>query len=222
MTIKKVLIRSVITVGLLLLATVSFAKPEPPQTLTDILGETSELEEKFEKGNWAGACETLEEIEEMYSEVYAEYKNQVPATLNIKFNSSASSLGQFLEAKNEENTEDEFIELQVVLFSIMDCFDYKVHPVIKVLQKYIGEEAQQALADNDLDNVKSELKEVANFFLKNASLFKLRGINNDDLEQFMFTLGEAIKQANSGNTVPLKESLDDLEKQVDAFQQASA
>jgi hypothetical protein len=219
---KKVVIRSVITVGLLLLATVSFAKPTPPQTLTDILGETSELEEKFEKGDWVGARETLEEIKEMYSEVYTEYKNQLPTALNKNFNSSASSLDQFLEAKHEENSENEFITLRVVLFATMDYFDYKVHPIIKVLQKYIGEEAQQALADNDLKNVQSELKEVASFFLKNASLFKVRGVGNDDLEKFMLTLGNAIKQADLEDTVPLKKSLDDLEKQIAVFQQTSS
>ncbi|MBE0501779.1 MAG: hypothetical protein IBX47_10080 [Desulfuromonadales bacterium] len=204
----------------LLLAVASFAKPEPPGNLTKILGEVSEMEAKFERGDWADARETLEEIEAMYSGVYASYKQELPAELHKRFTSSTNALHQFLEAENAEKTENSFISMQVVLFELMGYFDYKVHPVIKTLKKYIGDEAQEALAKKDFANVQSELKEVVTFFSKNTSLFQQNGVSNADLQQFMSRLGAAIKQARSEDVPALKSSLDDLEQQIDAFHKA--
>lgn len=218
----KIFSRMVATVCFLLLAVVSYAKPAPPQNLTAILEEVSELEEKFEGGNWTDARATLGEIQKMYADVYRSFEKQVPADLHKRFIASISALGQFLESEDEEKSEKSFIAMQVLLFEIMGHFDYKVHPVIQTLKKYIGEEAQESLEKKDYSNVLSELKEVVTFFSKNTTLFQQNGIPNADLQLFMSTLGEAIKQARNKDATPLKSSLDDLERQIDALQKSFA
>lgn len=218
----KIFSRMVATVCFLLLAAVSYAKPAPPQNLTAILEEVSELEEKFEGGNWTDARATLSEIQKMYADVYRSFEKQVPADLHKRFIASISALGQFLESEHEEKSEKSFIAMQVLLFEIMGHFDYKIHPVIQTLKKYIGEEAQESLEKKDYSNVLSELKEVVTFFSKNTALFQQNGIPNADLQLFMSTLGEAIKQARNKEATPLKSSLDDLERQIDAFQKSFA
>lgn len=218
----KIFSRMVATVCFLLLAAVSYAKPAPPQNLTAILEEVSELEEKFEGENWTDARATLGEIQKMYADVYRSFEKQVPADLHKRFIASINALDQFLESEDEEKSEKSFIAMQVLLFEIMGHFDYKVHPVIQTLKKYIGEEAQESLEKKDYSNVHSELKEVVTFFSKNTALFQQNGIPNADLQLFMSTLGEAIKQARNKEATPLKSSLDDLERQIDAFQKSFA
>ena len=95
-------LRISLVVCFLLVAVTSFAKPAPPHNLTAILGEISELEVKFEGDNWSGARETLGEVEEMYSKVYAANKFLLPTDLHEQFTASVKALDRFLEAKDEE------------------------------------------------------------------------------------------------------------------------
>ena len=211
----------IITILLLLMScTMVFAKPVPPGELTQILGELSEVEKAFENKNWSGARSSLEEVVELFTTVNSSYTEVIPANLLSKFFAAAKGLDQFLEKNEEEKAEDSYIHMQVVLFEIMSYFDYKVHPVIGVLKKYIGDEAKEALEESNYEEVQSELKEVVTFATKNASLLQQRGVKHEDLQTFMKSLGEAMQQVKAKDNVALKASLDSLEAQVDAFQMA--
>ncbi len=217
---KKISSMTLLTLGLLMVAIVSYAKPAPPQELSAILGEISELEERFESHNWDAARDSLHEIVTQFEEVSAGFKDDIPRSLTSRFLATAKGLDQFLEAEHEDKTEDSFIDLQVVLFDIMSHFEYRVHPIIEVLKTYIGEEAKEALEKGDLDGVESELREVVTFFTKNAQLLQQKGVGKDHIQLFMKTVGLAMKQTKAAETDALKSTLDELENQIETFQKA--
>jgi len=214
--------RYLVVVVLLLMFSSSnlYAKPAPPGEFAQILGGLSEVEEGFENDNWSGARASLEEVVALFTKVNSSYAEVVPANLLGSFFASAKGLDQFLEQQEEEKAEDGFINLQVVLFEIMGYFDYKIHPVIGVLKKYIGDEARGALKEDNLAEVYSELKEVMTFVTKNASLLQQKGVKHENIQIFMKSLGEAMQQVRANDKAAIKASLKDLESQVDEFQKS--
>lgn len=212
--------RFAVALILILSCSLAYAKPVPPEELTEILGELSEVEEGFESENWDGARESLSEVVELFSNVNGSHEEVVPANLRSSFFATAKGLDRFLEEKEEEKAENSFINLQVVLFDVMGYFDYKVHPVLGVLKKYIGDEAREALEENDFEEVHSELKEVVTFVTKNASLLQQKGVKHENIQKFMKSLGVAMKQVKVKDRAALTTSLDSLENQLDEFQKA--
>jgi hypothetical protein len=215
-----ILVQKIIAVASILFISCSYvyAKPAPPEELTEILGELSEVEESFESENWSGARASLEEVVELFDKVNNSHGEFVPVALRNSFLASAKGLDQFLDKQEEERAENSYIRLQVVLFEIMNYFDYKIHPVIAVLKKYIGDEAREALKDNNLDEVYSELKEVASFVTKNGGLLQQKGVKLEEMQAFMRSLGTAMQQVKEKDATALKTSLDSLESQVHEFE----
>jgi len=214
----------IVRIGLLLLvllwmSSFAFAKPAPPPGLMDILGEFSEIEEKFEDGEWESARESLAEISEKYNEVYAQHDGVISGNLNKNFNSCCDKFKMNLVVKDEEQTEKSFVNLRLVLFDIMDQFDYEVHPVIALMQKFIGDEAKEALEEGNYREVRSEIEEVYAFFRDSTMMLKKNGVEDKAVESFMETMSEAMRFAKDENKQMLETTLDKLEKQLIAFQE---
>lgn len=215
-----ILVQKIITVASILIISCSYvyAKPAPPEELTEILGELSEVEKGFESGNWSEARASLKEVVELFDKVNDSHGEFVPVDQRNSFLASAKGLDRFLDEQEEERAENSYIHLQVVLFEIMNNFDYKIHPVIAVLKKYIGDEAREALYENNFDEVYSELKEVANFITKNGGLFQQKGVKLEKIQAFMRSLGTAMQQVKEEDATAVKTSLDSLESQVHEFE----
>lgn len=159
----------------------SWAKPKPPEELTGIFGEISELEGKFESENWKEATEATEEISEEFDKMSAELKAVVGEKMVKGFLTILKSLEKSVSKEDEAGTEKYFIALQNILFRIMEGFDYKVHPVFEILKKHSADEALEALHKGDFEDVASEMKELLAFQSSTRGTLMKHGVTIEDL-----------------------------------------
>ncbi len=196
----------------------AIAKPSPPPELMEILAEFSEVEEKFEDGDWESARESLSEISAKYDAVYAEYEGVLSRKLNNHFNNCCDKFKINLVVRDEEQTRKSFVTLRLVLFDIMDHFNYEIHPVIALMQKFIGDEAKEALEKGDYGEVQSEIEEVYAFFKDSTSMLKTKGVGQEAVDSFFNDMKVAMSSAAKQDKQTLELTLDQLETQLVAFQ----
>jgi hypothetical protein len=137
---------------------------QPPPVLIEIIEEFSKMESKFENKKWHEASDTLAAIKEKIEQLKMADANQ------LDFNKVIDRLKLAFEKKDIKTTENNYIQLQQMLFLYSDNFDYKIPPIISIMNKYINDEAAEALEKNDYDEVYSEMREVGSFFRNSRAL----------------------------------------------------
>lgn len=198
----------------------AIAKPAPPLELMEMLKEFSEIEEKFEHGEWKSARESLSEISENYSVVYKQHQAAISGKLDKHFLRCCDKFKMNLVVQDEEHARKSFVSLRLVLFDIMDQFNYEVHPVIALMQKFIGDEAKEALEEDNYKEVQSEIEEVYAFFRQSRPMLKMNGVGEEAIGSFQKTMGKAMRLAKKEDKQVLESTLNQLEDQLVVFQQA--
>jgi len=208
----------VLSVLLTLTVLPAFAKPAPPANLNEALEHLAELEESFENDQWKKALESSKEVEQALSSAMQPYVDSLPATLAKRLKLITTKLNTALNTKAEEEAEKQYIQLQLLTFEVMDHFEYKVHPLLTTLEKYIADEALEALKKNDYEDVLAELHEVASFFQKSAQLLNQHGVSREDLNVFRDRIGKSMQHARDKEAAELKEDLSAMASQIETFQ----
>lgn len=205
--------------GMVLLLAVGTAhgKQTTAEKLSGLLVEISSLEECYESGDWAKATACLERLNQRYVAIYAEAKGQIPAGLNRRIGVCLKALGSFLNSESHQKSEQMFIAMQVALFDIMGRFEYDVHPLLGTIQRYITTEAQNSFEAGDLGHVRSELREVVALFGNNLDLFRDQGVREGQLQEFMVSLGVAVKHCRTEESESLRVELVRLSRLVNEF-----
>lgn len=189
----------------------AFAKPAPPKKLEGMFAEFSELEGKFKSGKWNEAKATLEEVAESFGKIAPELKKNVKGTIVNDFDFILNNLRKSITGKNLERSEKNYIALQSLFFEIMDVYEYKTPPIIKIVDKYIGE-AAEALEKNDFTRVLSEMDEVDAFFEKAKKMLEKKGISQKDHNDFHNAVKDVISAGKAKDSAKAEAGLKKLKK----------
>jgi len=199
----------------------SWAKPKPPEELTGVFIEISELESKFESGKWKEAGEAVDEIGETVGKISGEIKAAGGGKMLKGFDSIIKNLGKSIAGKNEKTTERFFIALQSLIFKIMDGFSYKVHPVFQILKKYSADEAVEAAENGDFEDVESEMRELLNFQKSTRDTLVKHGVEIKDLAEAAKEIQEVNRFSKLKDKESTKKHLNELVKIYDSFVEKS-
>ncbi len=164
-------------------ATLSHAKPLPPPQLDTIFDHFSELEEHFKSCRWNKALKSSDSMCAAFEEMAPQIRETIRGDVAAAFASMMTDLRKAILRKDMESTEACFIAIQKLLFIITDYYQYKVPPVLSIIDKYIGE-AEEALKRNDFKRVESEMVEVDEFFYRAKPLLRRKGACYADIEEF--------------------------------------
>lgn len=209
-----------LVVVFLWISSYAIAKPSPPPELMEILEEFSEIEEQFEAGEWENARKQLPEILEKHNIVYAQCQGLIPEKINQNFIDCFDKFKINLTVQDKEQTERSFVTLRLALFATMDHFSYEVHPVIALMQKFIGDEAKEALEKGNYREVRYEIEEVYAFFKDSTSMLMLNGVEREAIDSFQQTMTKAMLLSEKKDRETLESTLNQLEVQLIAFQKS--
>ena len=159
------------------------AKPAPPRQLITIFDDFTELEENFRSGRWNKALESTDKILWTFTLVQPQLEENIKADIAPYFDSTLDGLRQAIMKKDVQETMARYVEMQEFFFVIMDNFDYKVPPILSIVDKYISE-AGEALRHKDFSRVASEMQEVGDFFYRVEPLLREKGARFKDVEEF--------------------------------------
>lgn len=194
----------------------AFAKPAPPKKLEGMFAEFSELEGKFKSGKWNEAKAALDEVAESFGKMAPELKKNVKGNIVNDFDFILGNLKKSITEKNLERTEKNYIALQKLFFEIMDAYEYKVPPIIKIIDKYINE-AAEALEKNDFTRVLSEMDEVDIFHEKAINLLEKKGISQKDHNDFHAAVKEVISAGKAKDAAKAEAGIKKLKKHSAKF-----
>jgi len=141
------------------------ARPQPPEGLTDIFSSLGELEETFENNAWTEAEEGLAEVEEQFEKLVPVLVPVAGKSIGDDFSFIAKAMKKSLRQKDEEKATKNFIAMQRLIFDVMDGFDYRIHPMILIMDRYT-QEALDAAEEKDFKEVTAEMLEVRAFLKK--------------------------------------------------------
>ena len=203
--------------ALLLLSTTAAAKPQPHPELIQLLEMLSEFETGFESDNWDGARRTLAEItEKLQAQAdYAEKDDVNPKA--VDFSPVVGKLSLAVQEQNKEKTQKLFLLFQQVLLSFVDQFDYKVHPMIMLMGKYISKDVVKAAETRNFIEAKNELREIAAFNQKARKIFLEHGISKDKLIAFSDQISAAFSACEEENIGRLDKSLENMRRIFKSF-----
>ena len=108
-----------------------------------------------------------------------------------------ADLRRSIKEKDMESAESHYIKIQELFLAIMDNFQYKVPPILSIIDKYITE-AEDALKKNNFRRVVSEMDEVGDFFYKAELLLKGKGVHHKDINKFKTVVREVRAAGETG------------------------
>jgi hypothetical protein len=162
------------------------ARQAPPEKLINIFETFSELEGKFKAGKWDEALRITNGISFEFEELLPELQKTVRPDINKAFLDMLDNLRLALKEKDMEESEYRYISMQKLFFSLMDTYDYKVPPILIIIDKYILE-AETALKKGDFRRVQSEMYEIGQFMFHADYILKEKGVSHRDIEEFKST-----------------------------------
>ncbi len=205
------LIKKISVVCALLLFSLSntcLAKPLPPDGLGDVFEQLAELEESYENGEWNEAAEMFTELEEGLNEI----ASKTPADYQLDFNNSLKGLHYGIIKKDRELTEKGYIRLTEDCINFCNNFDFKVHPLFSIINKYIGVEAMEAAEKSEFDEVVSEVREVAHMLDEFKDVFNENGIDKKELKELHAQLNNIVAAAKNKDSKLVKKNLEITDK----------
>jgi predicted subunit of tRNA(5-methylaminomethyl-2-thiouridylate) methyltransferase len=179
-------------------------KSLPPESLGHVLELLPELEESYEHEEWDKATRIVGEIEEGLKKAISSTADNT----GIEFSSSLKGLNYGIAQKNEELTERAFIRLNNQIFQYASHFQYDTHPLFSIITRYIDEEAVEAAAEGNFDEVMSELREIASILRNSKDIFINNGVTEKEIQGFHEKLQSAVIAARNKDKKAVLESLD--------------
>lgn len=192
------------------------AKPLPPRELSLMFEHFSTLEKEYESGKWDKALMTIDQIQKMLMNMLPELKKEVKTDIAHSFAFLTDKLRVSIMGRNSEETEKYYIVLQMMLFHIMDLYEYHMPPALPVIRKYI-EEARDALKKGYLNDVRSEMNEIEMLFSKIEEQLSSKGAETKDTEKFSAVARKVHVLSETGKPGDMGLFLDELGRLCDKF-----
>ena len=187
-------------------------KYSPNEKIDEVIEEMGELEENFEENKWGEAQESAEKIENEIKEIVARIQ-----TDDLDIQGAAENLKKAVAGKNSEETELAYITFQKRFFSLLNDFDYEVHPVLSILEQYIIDEAGEAAEKNDIDEVISDIRESGNLFKYAKPIFLEKGVSQQDLKEFNAKIIDLLLAGKKKDNKKVYELLKEIQEQYKTF-----
>jgi hypothetical protein len=204
--------------AVLLLPGLSHAKPAPPQRLTLMLNELSELEAKYESGEWDKALESCERVTGEFRKLLPELRNISLMQITSRFTAVLDGLKASLKARNRERTEIAHRALHKLFFQIMGEYDYPSPPVLEIVSRNL-DEAKEALDKGEINEVAIEINEVGEFLELSKAVLQSRGVPETDLAAAQQLIGGIKVSAQGNQTQEVKKGLSSLVAKVKGYRQ---
>ncbi len=203
----------VLLIGILLISfQFALAKSHLSGELDEILVEMAEFEENYEKGQWQQAQKSVEKINWELRGFFEKIQRDDLAQEKKMLSKNIYNLRNSIREKNTEQTEINYIRFQKRFFRFMENFDYEVHPVLSIIDKYINEEAVEAAAEKDFDNVVSEMREVGNLIKLAQPLLKDKGFTEKEFADFRSKIVAVIKAGKEKDAKQVNEKLKEVQE----------
>jgi len=183
----------------------------PPPQLMDIFQDFSSLEAKFKNNRWEEAVESTNEIASTFRKILPDLKKTVKVDIEKDFFSRLSNLKQSLKKRDVQQTEIKYIELHKMIFALLDNYEFKVPPIISVIDTYIGE-AGEAVERDDFKRVVSEMNEVEDFFYQAALDLNERHAQLVDTEEFKSIVRDVREAGRNRDKKRAEAGIDKLRK----------
>ena len=183
-----------------------------PAGVNNVLEEMSELEEGFEAEKWQEANESVEKIEKELNEIFAQSNLNDSALIEV-----LASLKKYVIEQNEKQVEVNYIRFQKHFFNFISQFDYDVHPILGMIQKYVIDESSEAYEKKDYDDVMSEMREAGNLIDHAKPLLVEKGIAEQEVNDFKSKVIALIMAGKKKDYAKMGELLEELKITYGSF-----
>ena len=190
----------------------ALAKPPLPEVFNEILEEMSKLEEGYEKGQWQEAKKAVEEMNWQLKELGEKIQGDELAQQKKMLSVDIYNLRGSIIKRNTEQTETNYIKFQMRFFNFINHFDYEIHPVLSIIDKYINKEAVEAAAEKDFDNVVSEMREVGNLIKLVPPLLFNKGFSEKEFTDFELKRLAVIRAGKEKDANGVTETLKEVQE----------
>lgn len=152
----------------------AFSRPSPPPELLGLFGQLESFEEALEQREWPEAMTLLGKTHETLAKLTPSLESERPQETEAA-GRSLNKLKAAAADRDFNRAHASYLAFQEQLISIMDAFDYKIHPVLYLIDRFINE-AGEGLRKDDLEEVVNELDEIEVLFAGKAKgLLEQRG-----------------------------------------------
>ena len=190
----------------------SLSAASAPAGVNNILEEMSEFEEGFEAEKWQEAKESVEKIEKELNEIFVQSNLNDSALVKV-----LASLKKYVIEQNEKQVEVNYIRFQKQFFNFISQFDYDVHPILSMIQKYVIEESSEAYEKKDYDDVMSEMREAGNLIDHAKPLLVEKGIPEQEINDFKSKVIALIMAGKKEDYAKMGELLEELKITYGSF-----
>ena len=191
----------------------ALAKSPLPEGLDELFEEMSELEKSYEKRQWQEAQKSVEEMNWEFAELWEKIQRNDLAEEKKMLSRDLYNLRGSIRDKDTEQTDINYIKFQKRFFNFLNNFDYEVHPVLSIIDKYINEEAAEAAAEQDFDDVVSEMREVGNLIKLAQPLLKEKGVTDKEFSDFRSKIVAVIRAGKEKDAIQVNEKLKEVQEE---------
>lgn len=146
-------------------------------------------------------------MEGIFDEVISAHFDSCWRKTGAGFSAALKQLEKAIVQKNKKAATSSLIRVQGHLFVVMDAFAYIIHPVVLVIDQYIGE-ALEAVERKDYNRVSHELKEIGSFIEKVSAVLVDKGVGvgmqNDFKQQLGLVEAASTRKDMKATSVELK------------------
>lgn len=173
--------RSAVLVILFLvtLPALCLAKPAPPARFEEIFAEFRHVEELVDEGKWAAATKDIDHVIVLFKEMLPELRKTVSADVTTNFGEGMERYRVSLDRKSKEVSEKIYREIKNIFIELVDSFEFKVSPVLRLVDTDLAEVIEQA-KEQEFDEMLFEVRELQDF---------LR-LGRDDFAEYGMTAAE--------------------------------
>ena len=201
-------------------ATVHSQTGTMPSQLANIFPDISVFENAFKSGDWKKAKSAADSIDKKFRKLIPKIKQDLYGFTEKEYDAIMSHMRDGVVNKNSYTVQSKFIELHEYLLKIISKYDYKIHPLIEIVNKYV-KEAEEANNKGNYGRIVSEMDEIMSLFkLVENNLLRTDAMR-DDGKKIKATIGEIRsaglqreKQAVKEGISSLKAMMSLLEKEI--------
>jgi hypothetical protein len=183
-----------------------------PPSISEIIVQLVEIEEGFENNKWQEAMEATEKIEKEVGVMLEQTKLQDELLVTL-----LSNLKNEIKMNNQEKAAVNYLRFQKRFFSFINNFEIEVHPLFSLLEKYVVDEAVEALEKGDYDNVAREMAEAGNLIKYIEPIFLEKGIKKEELKDFTSKIINVIQASKERDKTKVSEDLKQVQELYKSF-----
>lgn len=173
----------VLIVLLLTCPSFAFAKPVPPAELMKLFTLFIHVEEFVEKNSWDDADRWATAIVKKYQDLKPLLAKDVAAPRLASFDRLQNSFVKAVAARHHESAHVSFIALHKAFLDLIECFDYRISPLLYVVQNDL-KEAAEALRTENFEEFADELKEVDDYYVRAMPELLKWNVSRQSLDEF--------------------------------------